>query len=123
MTIDTTPPSLAGLKLAVRNGRNYADRVPSRLCERTLGMLSITSLNPYCSSHHPLRVEQNLRIGACAGERHVPLHSKQCSFHDVFRSFPILKTMHRRIACRACNRLSISPSKKRCVPRPSPLAR
>ncbi|GAB2882419.1 hypothetical protein GCM10027093_17090 [Paraburkholderia jirisanensis] len=101
MTIDMTQPSLAGLKLAVRNGRNYADMVHSRLRGRTPGVLSITSLNPYYSSHHPLRVEPTPRLGAYAGEHHVPLHSKQCSFRDVFRTFPILKTMHRRIAYRA----------------------
>jgi hypothetical protein len=109
MTIDKTPRSLAGLKLAVRNGRNYADRVHSRLCERTLGMLSITSLNPYYGSHHPLRVEPTLRIGAYACERHVPLHSKQCSFRDVFRSFPILKTMHRRVAYSALGAVRSTP--------------
>ncbi|HVE06404.1 MAG TPA: urea ABC transporter ATP-binding subunit UrtE [Paraburkholderia sp.] len=45
-----------------------------------------------------LTVEENLRIGAYAGERHASLHGKQFSFDDVFRTFPILKTMRRRIA-------------------------
>jgi urea transport system ATP-binding protein len=45
-----------------------------------------------------LTVEENLRIGAYAGERHASLHGKQFSFDDVFHTFPVLKTMRRRIA-------------------------
>jgi hypothetical protein len=111
MTIDRTPPpSLAGLKLAIPNSRNYADMERSRLCARSSGMLSIPSLNPYCSSNHPLRVEQNLRIGAYAGERHEAPHSKQRWFHDVFRTFPILKTIHRRIAYRVLGAARLAQS-------------
>ncbi|HEY3599495.1 MAG TPA: urea ABC transporter ATP-binding subunit UrtE [Paraburkholderia sp.] len=45
-----------------------------------------------------LSVEENLRIGAYAGERHASLNGKQFSFDDVFHTFPVLKTMRRRIA-------------------------
>jgi ABC-type Fe3+/spermidine/putrescine transport system ATPase subunit len=47
-----------------------------------------------------LTVEENLRIGAYAGERHASLHGKQFSFDDVFRTFPILKPPHRRQSVR-----------------------
>jgi urea transport system ATP-binding protein len=45
-----------------------------------------------------LSVEENLRIGAYAGERNQTAKGKQFSFDDVFHTFPVLKTMRRRIA-------------------------
>ena len=45
-----------------------------------------------------LSVEENLRIGAYAGERNQSARGKQFSFDDVFHTFPVLKTMRRRIA-------------------------
>jgi urea transport system ATP-binding protein len=45
-----------------------------------------------------LSVEENLRIGAYAGERNQTARGKQFSFDDVFHTFPVLKTMRRRIA-------------------------
>jgi urea transport system ATP-binding protein len=45
-----------------------------------------------------LSVEENLRIGAYAGERNQTAKDKQFSFDDVFHTFPVLKTMRRRIA-------------------------
>ncbi len=45
-----------------------------------------------------LSVEENLRIGAYAGERNQTAKGKQFSFDDVFHTFPVLKAMRRRIA-------------------------
>jgi urea transport system ATP-binding protein len=45
-----------------------------------------------------LSVEENLRIGAYAGERSMARGGRQFSFADVFHTFPVLKTMRRRIA-------------------------
>ena len=45
-----------------------------------------------------LSVEENLQIGAYAGERNQTSQGKQFSFDDVFQTFPVLKTMRRRIA-------------------------
>jgi urea transport system ATP-binding protein len=45
-----------------------------------------------------LSVEENLRIGAYTGERNQTAGGKQFSFDDVFHTFPVLKTMRRRIA-------------------------
>jgi urea transport system ATP-binding protein len=45
-----------------------------------------------------LTVEENLQIGAYAGERNQTAEGKQFSFDDVFHTFPVLKTMRRRIA-------------------------
>jgi urea transport system ATP-binding protein len=45
-----------------------------------------------------LSVEENLRIGAYTGERNQTAKGKQFSFDDVFHTFPVLKTMRRRIA-------------------------
>jgi urea transport system ATP-binding protein len=45
-----------------------------------------------------LTVEENLKIGAYAGERRQSANGSQFSFNDVFRIFPVLKTMRRRIA-------------------------
>jgi len=45
-----------------------------------------------------LSVEENLRIGAYAGERSQTAQGRQFSFDEVFHTFPVLKTMRRRIA-------------------------
>ncbi|APR39965.1 MULTISPECIES: urea ABC transporter ATP-binding subunit UrtE [unclassified Paraburkholderia] len=45
-----------------------------------------------------LSVEENLRIGAYAGERSVARNGRQFTFADVFQTFPVLKAMRRRIA-------------------------
>ncbi|MGF6935460.1 urea transport system ATP-binding protein [Paraburkholderia sp. UCT70] len=45
-----------------------------------------------------LSVEENLSIGAYAGERNSTAQGKQFSFDDIFHTFPVLKTMRRRIA-------------------------
>jgi len=45
-----------------------------------------------------LSVEENLRIGAFAGEANGAASARQFSFDDVFHTFPVLKTMRRRIA-------------------------
>ncbi|CAB3761378.1 urea ABC transporter ATP-binding subunit UrtE [Paraburkholderia humisilvae] len=45
-----------------------------------------------------LSVEENLCIGAYAGERSESRNGRHFSFADVFHTFPVLKTMRRRIA-------------------------
>jgi len=45
-----------------------------------------------------LSVEENLRIGAFAGEANGAASARQFSFDNVFHTFPVLKTMRRRIA-------------------------
>lgn len=45
-----------------------------------------------------LSVEENLKIGAYAGERCVGRDGRQFTFDDVYRTFPVLKTMRARIA-------------------------
>ncbi|MFC0401289.1 urea ABC transporter ATP-binding subunit UrtE [Paraburkholderia rhizosphaerae] len=45
-----------------------------------------------------LSVDENLRIGAYAGERSESRNGRQFSFADVFHTFPVLKTMRGRIA-------------------------
>jgi urea transport system ATP-binding protein len=45
-----------------------------------------------------LSVEENLRIGAYAGERAETSKGKQFTFDEIFHTFPVLKSMRRRIA-------------------------
>jgi urea transport system ATP-binding protein len=45
-----------------------------------------------------LSVEENLRIGAYAGERTQTTKGKQFTFDEIFHTFPVLKSMRRRIA-------------------------
>ncbi|HTJ95503.1 MAG TPA: urea ABC transporter ATP-binding subunit UrtE [Pararobbsia sp.] len=45
-----------------------------------------------------LTVEENLEVGAYAGERRVSRDGRQFTFGEVYRIFPVLKTMRARIA-------------------------
>jgi urea transport system ATP-binding protein len=45
-----------------------------------------------------LSVEENLQIGAYAGERRAALATHRFTFNDVFDIFPVLKQMRKRIA-------------------------
>jgi urea transport system ATP-binding protein len=75
------------------DGRNLTRTSPHRRVHAGLGYV------PQGREIFPLlSVEENLRIGAYAGERSQSANGKQFSFDEVFHTFPVLKSMRRRIA-------------------------
>jgi len=89
---------LIGL-LPIRNGEislSGADITRAPAHRRALAGLGYVPQGRDIFSH--LSVEENLEVGAYAGERSVRRDGRQFSFDEVYKIFPVLKTMRARIA-------------------------